>query len=133
MNEKSGDAFLGAINDSSSPLNVTLSLNNTSVTFCIDTGPEVTVIPESVYELLGRPRTVPIVKNLKGPNNSPLRVKCQFIGNFQHGDLTVNQSVYVVEDLQKPLMGRPAIESLQVLNRIGAVDKQSPVDEFHHL
>lgn len=55
------------------------------------------------------------------------------IGNFQHGDLTVNQSVYVVEDLQKPLLGRPAIESLQVLNRIGAVDKQSPVDEFHHL
>ena len=48
MNEKSGEAFLGAIHESSSPWNVTLSLNNTSVTFCIDTGAEVTVIPESV-------------------------------------------------------------------------------------
>ena len=128
------EAFLGVINDDSSDSwNITLSLNNKLVDFCIDTGAEVTVVPETVYELLGRPQPIPIDRQLKGPSSNSLRVKCQFIGTFQKGNLTVDQSVYVVENLHKPLLGRPTIEALKLLTRIGSVDKQSPISRFQHL
>ena len=50
---------------------------------------------------------------------SPGRVRLNTIGSFQ-AELQVNnrktsQTVYVVKDLQQPLLGRPAIKQLGVL------------------
>ena len=70
---------------------------------------------------------------MKGPSSNSLRIKRQFIGTFQKGNLTVDQSVYVVENLHKPLLGRPAIEVLKLLTRIGSVDEQSSISRFQHL
>ena len=96
IHDEREEAFLGAINDDSSDSwNIMLSLNNKLVDFCIDTGAEVTVVPETVYELLGRPQPVPIDRQLKGPSSNSLKVKCQFIDIFQKGNLTV----YQVENL----------------------------------
>lgn len=132
--DQSGDAFLGVVNDvNSKPWNISLLVNDKLVEFCIDAGAEVSGIPTSVYELLGRQptqATLPVDRNLKGPSNNHLKVRTRFSATLQKGNQSIIQSINVVENLQKPLLGRPAIEFLGLLKRIGAIEKQAPVDQF---
>ena len=59
----------------------------------------------------------------------------QFEGLLQLKNRTVKQEVYIVRNLHRSLLGRPAIEKLHVLARIGSVEQpgQSVVDRFSHL
>ena len=45
--------FLGVVTGSKEPWTVPLRLNCQQIEFCIDTGEEVSVIPESVYTGIG--------------------------------------------------------------------------------
>ena len=114
---------------------ITLQLNGNSVEFCIDTGAEVTVIPEHMYREIGSPDLLPLDRDLKGPSDNRLQTIGRFIGTFQKESIAVKQNVYVVRHLHKPLLGRPAIERLGLITWIGTVKKtgQNPVDQFSHL
>ena len=61
----------------------------------------------------------------------------QFTGRLQLGDQDVSQAVYIMADLHKPLLGRPAIEALSFLKRIRAIEQKSessdPADLFPQL
>ena len=60
-------------------------------------------------------------RSLHGPGQSTLDVKGYFTGELEKDDIKVKQDIYVVHGLQTALLGRPAIEVLQLLARINAV------------
>ena len=68
--EENTDTFLGAVGEN--PWVVNLRLNGQSVKFCIDTGAEVTVIPEQVYQQLRSPPLLSSQRTLRGPSHNKL-------------------------------------------------------------
>ncbi len=112
--------FLGAVHSYSKADNcswvVKLSLNREMAEFKIDTGADVTVIPSEMHSLdrdgpLKRPTRV-----LSGPDKSPLTVKGSFTGQLERGKMGTKEEVYVVDNLSKPLVGKPAIIALKLLS-----------------
>ena len=58
-----------------------------------------------------------------------------FKGNVRKGDAKAEEEIYVVHDLHKALLGRPAIESLHVFAQVAPVvmHKSAVVAQYHHL
>ena len=134
--EESADVpFLGAVSrDGDNSWLIRLQLNNKHVQFQIDSGAEVTVIPEKVFSQLRGVSLRPSKRTLKGPLQSTLPVRGQFMGSLVWGDREVQQEVYVVNRLCRPLLGQPAIEALRLLVRVGTVaEDKSPAQRFPHL
>ena len=99
-----------------------------------DTGAEVTVITEALYHKVGSPSLTVSDQTLKGANNQSLCVKGMFVGHFYYCDTYTDQHCYVIRDLAKPLLGRPAIEKLNLLARVRAIQKAAlPAEQFPKL
>ena len=100
-----------------------LTLNNSSVRFKIDTGADVSVIPERIYKPLQ-----PLLslaessKTLFGPVETTLPVRGYFMGSIQRGDKTSQQEIFVVTGAHQALLGRPAIATLNVVERVNDVE-----------
>ena len=70
-------------------------------------------------------------KLLKGPSGDQLGCKGRFVGYLQKGDVTIKEEIYVIKNLHKPLLGRPAIRGLNLLKRISSVkQEQSVLEQF---
>ena len=70
-------------------------------------------------------------QSLHSPSNQSLAVKGRFMGQVQYGGMTTKQSCYVVTDLSKPLLGRPAIEQLNLLARVQEIQETpSPIHNY---
>jgi len=116
--------FIGGVGDKHSPpWKVTLLLNNKPTEFSIDTGADVTVIPKALFECMHSGTSLQATRRtLYGPSNQTLPVKGRFTGKLKWGDTEVEEEVFVVRRLRRPLLGRPAIESLGLIKRVGAVE-----------
>ena len=106
--------------DNSEQWTIPLRLNGQQTNLCIDTGAEVTVILEKVYFCIGSPALKPLDKTLKGAGNNRLDPRSQFLGCLRKGDLTIKEKIYLVENLQKSLQGRPAIMGLNLVGKTRA-------------
>ena len=129
-------AFLGGVgNKGNNPWSISLTLNDVQMEFLIDTGAEVTVISEASHETIGSPSLSLPKKTLKGPDNHTLPVAGYFAGRLHQGTRTVEQEIYVVRNLHKQLLGRPAIEALELAVRVGPIEvgEKSPVEQFPKL
>ena len=131
------EVFLGSLTEqgtnSSSPWAVTLSLNGKPTHFEIDTGADVTVISQTAHKEIGSPPLSPPQRILRGPCNQALPVKGQFTVKLRRGDRETEQEVYVVGKLRKHLLGRPAIQALDLAVHVGAVqdtERKSPKEQF---
>ena len=140
------DRFIGTIEESdtlevptvtagSDPWKITVSLNALPIEFHIDTGADVTVITEKLYKKLKTSQLQKCSKSLVGPSKEALNVQGQFKGTLTHGNNSVEQDIYVIKGLRKPLIGRPAITALQLVNRVNTIDsiKQQVVDQHPEL
>ena len=131
------NGFLGAVTSETpqqNPWAVTIQLNSVPIEFHIDTGAEVTVITEALYHKVGSPSLTVSDQTLKGANNQSLCVKGMFIGHFYYCDTYIDQHCYVIRDLAKPILGRPAIEKLNLLARVRAIQKAAlPAEQFPQL
>ena len=136
--EEEDDAFLGAIadTDSSEPWTVTLFLNERQLLFKIDTGADVTAIPETTYI---KSRDGPLHKSnrvLKGPSEQKLHVKGYIEATLTRNLVRIDEKIYVVSGLQNALVGRPAIQALNLVARLDAVNnnpKQQVIQKFPEL
>ena len=110
-----GDAFVGGLtkgqNSQESPWSVVLSLNGKPTKFEIDTGAEVSAISQRAHREIGSPKLSLPERTLRGPSNDELSVKGQFTATLGNGNREVEQELFVVKDLHKHLLGRPAIEA----------------------
>ena len=142
------DSFVGAITHTDpqsleiptissgiEPWMVTVTLNSVPVKFQIDTGADVSVITEKLYQKVHAPPLVHTKRSLIGPSQDKLQVQGQFTGTLMYSDRAVEEVIYVVKGLRKPLIGRPAITALQLVSRVNAIDstQQNIVSKFPSL
>ena len=93
---------------------VDLSLGHTTVKFKIDTGAGVSVIPESVYLRAGLVKLWNASREqLNGLEKSIVLRILKTINSKE-----TLQEIYVVEDLKEPLLGRPAIDALDLVHKV---------------
>ena len=131
-----GDAYLGVITrgDRNNPWYITVSINDKPVDFEINTGAEVTVISSEAHHEIGGPTLCAASKTLRGPSHSELPVKGQFTAMLKYKNRVVEQDLYVVESLHKHLLGRPAIEALNVVTRVLTIEGSgNPVEQYPQL
>ena len=102
--------------------NIELYVNGTPVEFKIDSGADITLIGKKDFDKISTSELVKPDILLMGANNQPLNA----LGMFQcvlenKNKMKSTQVVYVVKDLKMPLLGKPAIESLNILKRTNVV------------
>ncbi len=136
--DNDADVFLGtvhadtaAIDSEGAPWTTTLLLNNRNLEFKIDTGADVTVIPETEYSEEQDGILRPSERVLTGAGQQPLRVCGLFRGTMKRNGKELQNEIYVVSGLRKPLLGRPAIEALGIVSLVepvleGNIAKQFP-------
>ena len=54
------------------------------------------------------------------------------MGHLQKDKVTIEEKIYIIKNVHKPLLGRPAITALKLLSRIGSVkeQKKSVIKQF---
>ena len=141
--EPGDDTFVGIVEESepltipmvstrTKPWTVHILLNKYPVEFQIDTGANISVIPEELYNKLKATPLHPTGKFLVGPSQDALKVRGQFSGTLVYKGNTVKEVIYVVKGLRKALVGRPAITALQLVSQVNTVDfsKQDVISKF---
>ena len=113
--------------DKNNPWEVTIHLNGEPVLFKIDTGADVSVIPETVFKQLPGVSLNPPNRRLVGPGQNQLKVSGQFTGKLTYQDSVADEQIYVVKQLQKSLLGQPGILALDLIARVYALHE---VDKF---
>ena len=111
-----------------------MSINDCAVEFKIDTGAYVTVIPRTEYQ---KKRDGPLRASdrmLTGAGQQQLHVQGKFTAHLKRNNVELEQEIFVVEGLDKPLLGRPAIEGLKIVSLVGPVQaEESVVQKFPKL
>ena len=82
---------------------------------------------------MGKPQLELSDRTLRGPDNRAIPTLGKFTGTFTLGDGQVKSEAYVARGLTKSLLGRPAIQVLELIKRIATIDETtgfSPRDEF---
>ena len=93
-----------------------------TVKFKIDSGADVSVVPPSLIQKLSSDKNdlQEVKDKLFAANGSSLRCLGMLKVTMEWQERTVEENIYVVEGLTQPLLGRPTIEKLQIL-QINAV------------
>ena len=112
----------------------TLKLNQREILFKIDTGADVTVIPDKYYSRAQDGPLQPVQRILTGAGHQPLEVQGQIVGLLQYNNLQTEQTIFVIKGLSKPLLGRPAIEALALVSMVEPImTLNSVVNKFPQL
>ena len=134
--ESDDNIFLGSISEVNSveiDWHTELLVDEKSVKFRIDTGADVSVVPDSYFRKLdGLQKTD---KQLYGPGGSKIEVLGVHRATIESKNSKTVQDLYVVKGLKQPLLGKPAIQALEILKRINAVSssKVEPKTEYPEL
>ena len=139
QDSSSDDKFLGTVTigtakspTDSDPWKVQLNLNNRSLDFKVDTGADVTVIPERSYSASRdgelKHSKLPVV----GPTGEKFIVRGKFTGTLCNPSdgRSSPQEIYVIKDLRHALLGRPAIEALRIVAKVWQVQKSDMLKKY---
>ncbi|CAM4630646.1 unnamed protein product [Leuciscus chuanchicus] len=118
-----GQAFLGAVDSSTQGWCTTVQILERPVKrkMKMDTGADVTAIPESIFVLLASNKNTGFKKTRKvlmGPGKNVLDVKGVFSTTISKNEKKIEENIYVVKNLFTPLLGRHAIEKLNLITRL---------------
>lgn len=117
-----GDSQLGTIVGEviSDPWVVTVKMDDLELKFKLDTGADVTVIPERMIPPGKRPLQK-VTRKFFGPGCAIITVQGKFTANLTHKEKSCTEEVYVVKGLEEPLLGRPAIKALHLIQQVDQV------------
>ena len=90
------------------------NVDGNSLMFKIDSGADVTAILENLYQSGNFLPLESTALKLQGPRRRPIEVKGKMFVTISIDKVT-QQDVFVVPNLEEPLLGRPAIEKLDIL------------------
>ena len=120
--------FLGALGSDeidslhTDPWKTSVSINGNSVEFKLDTGADVSVVPDFII-----PKLNATLRNtrrtLTGPDGSKLKVTGVISATLKANLLESKQEIFVVRNLKTALLGRPAIEALNLVKVVNAVEE----------
>ena len=125
-------AFLGVTergDTTYSPWYATVGFQGQSIKFKIDTGADITAVPESLYNEKTWKTPMKTTKiQARTAGGSCLQVLGVVTGSMQRDSLTSQQDVYIVRGLHTSLLGRPPITALQLLRRLDTVNADSGIN-----
>ena len=120
--------FLGALGSDeidslhTDPWKASVSINGNGVEFKLDTGADVSVVPDFII-----PKLNATLRNtrrtLTGPDGSKLKVTGVISATLKANLLESKQEIFVVRNLKTALLGRPAIEALNLVKVVNAVEE----------
>ena len=120
--------------DSNTPWIAKLQLNNREVEFKVDTGADVSVLPEEHYQPGRDGALESTTRKLSGPVGNKLKVLGKISGYIKRGGEHTIQEIYVVRGLTRPLLGKPAIEALQVVTlNVQSITSENVQEKFPKL
>ncbi|KAI2666998.1 Retrovirus-related Pol polyprotein from transposon 17.6 [Labeo rohita] len=115
-------AFLGEVStQTTKPWIEKVTLNGDAISFKLDTGADVTSIPDSVFDPKRDGKLDKPLKRLVGPGKHLLDIKGCFQGKMCAKGRSTDQPVYVVAGLTQPLLGLPAIQAMRLVHRVNEV------------
>ena len=121
------DAFLGTVTSTiESPWKAMISLNGKRVVFKIDTGADVTVIPEGLVP--HGIQLTPTSRRFYGPGHLEVVAVGKFSAELQlMSGNKATQDIYVLKGQKEALLGRPAIQALDMIQRINLITEPEDV------
>lgn len=126
--------FLGEVNSNDSePWIINLKVKDTDIQFKIDTGADLSVVPEYVFKKLKNIKLVKADKILFGPGQKQLQVLGKFKCELKAKSAKSNQELYVVKGLRNSLLGRPAIQSLGLLLKSDVKNVDTVQEQYSEL
>lgn len=118
-------AFLGTVSSDGEPWLINLKVNEHTAVFKIDTGVDITVLSEDVFQKRQFTELERAKKVLQGPGLMPITVKGKFTATIgtdrKKSTESTTQEVYVVPGLKFSLPGCPAIQALGLVSRVDTV------------
>ena len=133
IQEDPSDNMLLSISAGDDPWTVDLKLNGRWVTFKIDTGADVTVLPDHIFaDIFGNDTHIlrRANKNIFGPGHAPLEVKGVLDATLQKGEKWTQETIYVVNKLETALLGRRACTSMELVCRIDSVTSETIESQY---
>ena len=120
------EAFLGYVSEKEDDIwNIRIKMGELgTVDFKVDTGADVTLIPESMYNKKRHGPMLPTDKMLFGPGDIKLPVLGKVSSQLSTDKATTKQDVYILKGTGKALLGRPAIVALGILAKVDLVDQE---------
>ena len=95
--------------------------------FKVDTGADVTVVPEKTFKSIKGSELRQAETALYGPNRQRIPSLGQATMVLQKGDKEIKEEVFVVPQADQALLVKPAIEALGLLQRIDVVNEEDDV------
>lgn len=126
---------MDSITETSKAWFIKIVINKNNVNFKIDTGAAVTALPASYAEKLGV-QLKETQCNLISAGNNKLAVIGAAEVMMTYNNIKVVEQIFLVDGLTVPLLGKPTISKLKIVNFIDEVvedDKQKWVKQFPHL
>ena len=113
-----------------------LEVNDCKFQFKLDSGAEVTVVPKTVYDKVSNKQSFklqPADKILLGPCKYRLNCLGKFNARITSNKKSIVEEIYVVKDLSKPLLGKSACVSLNLLNKICEVENHKTTESEYKM
>ena len=126
--EDDTDYFLGALGSDEidslhiDPWKTNLSINSNSVEFKLNTGADVSVVPDFIVPKLNGSLHY-TKRTLTGPEGSKVKVAGVISATLKADHLESEQEIFVVRNLKTLLLGKPAIEALNLVKVVNAVEE----------
>ncbi|KAE8276982.1 hypothetical protein D5F01_LYC25286 [Larimichthys crocea] len=119
--------FLGSVSEKAqaSPWMTEVTMDNHKAVFKIDTGADVTAVPEQLYAQGQFNKLARATKILYGPGGVPLKLKGKFTAVLSNSKHSTHEEVYVVEGLRTPLLSGAAAMTLQLVARVNSISLDS--------
>ncbi|KAE8277802.1 hypothetical protein D5F01_LYC24173 [Larimichthys crocea] len=102
-----------------------VTMDNHKAVFKIDTGADVTAVPEQLYAQGQFNKLARATKILYGPGGVPLKLKGKFTAVLSNSKHSTHEEVYVVEGLRTPLLSGAAAMTLQLVARVNSISLDS--------
>ena len=108
-----------------SPWKDDIQVNYQVINFKLDTGADLSVLPASIYDSLEPSvKLEPTNKVLLGPCNYKLNCIGKFQAKPTANQKCINNEFYVVKCLERSLLSRYASQSLNLINKVGAISSE---------
>jgi hypothetical protein len=105
----------------------TVGVQGVNIHFKLDPGADVTAIPFRDYtKRLVKWKLSEPGRKLNGPDGCRLVTKGKFMAKMDYQGRSIQEEVYVVEGLQRALLGLRACEDLEMVKRINRVEAPKP-------
>ena len=134
--EDEEEIFLGSVTTEGDPWMVNIDIHESSVTFKIDTGADVTVLPYTVFLNTYRdnpPMLRKATKPLLGPGRSPLDVVGVARLILRRGEKEEREDVYIARHVHTALLGRAVSCRLGLVARLDSVTMETLKENYPKL